>query len=300
MEEGASAAAPTLIANGSDGSKEESRRRRGRPASTTTASSTGKKKSKRSHRASGDDDTIAAIARELAEVPVASAPEPGSDATSCGGRAVDRNGLARAVKLKPGAEGRVLFNDASRRRNCDLPMPATVQRRFSAPASSGGGRRQPQHHQAAAFLPADVPAAILKLLGKEQGERFFLSDEGARAIRALLLERCEAGAQAIAALDQLIKGLRGEHDERRQQLEAFKLPTLSTTTCQTASNFELRSAFVEEHGQRVISVLDQLRWLGVQDPINFWTNFVKPDLEKYVKETKDWRSLPIDSLQSQR
>lgn len=37
----------------------------------------------------------------------------------------------------------------------------------------------------------------------------------------------------------------------------------------------------------MISVLDQLQWLGVQNPLNFWNKFVKRDLDAYISNAKE-------------
>jgi hypothetical protein len=230
-------------------------------------------KKRRCADAQGSADT-AAICRALEDpalLRLAAEPEPEG-----GGRAVERNGLARAVKLKPDAEGRVLFNDAARRRNCSLSMPETVQREFAL--------NEQRNTMQAAVLPVHLPATILKLLGLEQGERFFLSDDGQACLRKLLTERCEAGAVELQALTDVTKKLRGEQAERQQQLASFALPNI--VSAGEAKAFQLRSTFVQEHGQRMIAVIDQLRWLGAREPIIFWNNTVKKTLEEYIAQNE--------------
>ena len=112
-----------------------------------------------------------------------------------------------------------------------------------------------------------------------------------------LLTKCGV-TDVTTSIDAVIGKINATQEESQQRLQAFVIPTLlrgpSGGASAGAASVTLRTYY--EHGQTLISALDQLDWLGL-DGRNAWHNWVKNDIEDLIppNSEKHKKGKPLDS-----
>ena len=186
---------------------------------------------------------------------------PGND----GMRRVGKNSLAEAIRGSS-TSGLDTWKNVMRR-DCVLPVPETTK--YALEQSS---------QQADVFEACDVPLAIHKLLGAKEALVWFLNQDFLAAIRALVT-RCSS--LDFSKLDDVIAAVEAVLRDREAQMAAFQVPALR----EEAASASMRLHKTEE-GRVLISVHDELKWLGLDDDgkHNEWTNWLRASLEAYLEK----------------
>ena len=178
-------------------------------------------------------------------------------------RGVGKNSLAEAIRGSS-TTGVDTWKNVMRR-VCALPVPETSKCAL-----------EQSSQQADVFEARDVPLAIHKLLGAKEALVWFLDRDFIAEVKALVT-RC--GSSDFSKLDDVIAAVEAVLRDREEQMAAFQVPALR----EEAVTASMRLHKTEE-GRVLISVHDELKWLGLDDDgkHNEWTNWLCASLGAYL------------------
>lgn len=168
---------------------------------------------------------------------------------------------------EPLAQGKARWDQAHQRlRRRELELPPTTKVK-----PKGARQKTPQ-------LAANDAAKALAMVLKEPLEEFFGREEKLVWLRT----QVQTAGGDTATVDEVLKDLLAEKAQREADTQSLMLPSLQMGSVEMA----LRTT---REGEEVLgSILDYLRWLGVEDDKgNTWMNWLGEEFRHFLELRND-------------